>query len=111
MKHQIKLSQLKSFVRESVKRQLVENIASDLLPGSEGKLADYTMKVTKFLDSTLEEAGSLADEGEELMRADYTQKNPSVGERNRLLLVLIGYLRKLKFNLAASNLDLRKMMG
>ena len=47
----IKVSTLKKLVKESVKRRLEENIASDLLPGADGKLASLSAKVEKFLDN------------------------------------------------------------
>lgn len=107
----IKVSQLKKLVKESVKKSLAENLATDLLPGSEGKLSAYATKVEKFLDETTKTAYDLAQEGEDLMRSDYTQKNPSVGERNRFLLTLIGYLRKLHNQLSTSSTDIRKLVG
>ncbi len=106
------VGQLKHTIRETVLREkLKENMATDLLPGSEGKLAAYSKKVEDFLDGITTQAEELALEGEELMKADYTRQNPSVGERNRFFLQLIGYLRKLRSNVAMSMTDLRKMLG
>lgn len=108
----IKTSFLRTLVQESIKKQLSEGeIAKDLLPGADGKLSAYTAKVNKFLEEMSEKAEELAVEGEELTRADYTQKNPSVGERNRLLLNCVGILRKLRTQLSQLPLELRKMIG
>lgn len=105
-------NQFKNIVRESVIAYLSEeSISKELLPGSDGKLSSYTAKVNKFLEKISEEAEELALEGEELMKADYTQKNPSVGERNRLILNCVGLVRKLKTQISQLPLELRKMIG
>ena len=104
---------IKEMVNEKLnnKNPLTEGvITDDLLPGSDGKLSAYLNKVEKFVDKVIEEASDLADEGEELTRANFTG-NTSVGERNRILLTSIGFLRKLRNGLVMSTIDLRKMLG
>ena len=102
---------LESLVKKIVDEKLLsENIATDLIPGSEGKLAKYSEKVETFIDKVIKEASDLADEGEELMVSDLT-KSTNVGERNRMLLTLVGFLRKLRNGLATSTIDIRKMLG
>ena len=104
-------SEIKAMIQEVLKAKLQEaGIVDDLIPGSDGKLSAYMTKVTKFLDSTIEDAEKLALEGEEIMKVNVTQDN-SVGERNRLLLLAIGFLRKVRFTLASNALDLRKAFG
>lgn len=97
--------------RLAKKENLTEGVVTDdLLPGGEGKLSSYLSKVEKFIDKVIEEASDLADEGEELLKVNYTS-NLSVGERNRMILTSVGFLRKLRNNLALSTIDLRKMLG
>lgn len=99
-------------VKEMVKQKFLEEgiISDDLIPGADGKLAKFAEKCEKFIDKTIKEAGELADEGEELMKVDLTQ-NTSVGERNRILLSLVGFMRKLRNGLAVSTTALRKTLG
>ena len=105
-------NQFKNILRESVIAYLSEeNIAKDLLPGADGKLSAYTAKINKFLEKISEEAEELAVEGEELMKADYAEKNPSIGERNRLILNCVGLVRKLRTQISQLPLELRKMIG
>ena len=108
----VNITKVEQLVKEMVKNKLVKEgvITDDLLPGADGKLAAYLTKVEKFIDSTIEDASKIADEGEELMRADFT-RNTSVGERNRMLLTTVGFLRKLRNGLATASVDLRKMLG
>ena len=102
---------LESLVKKIVdEKMLNENLVADLVPGSDSKLSAYSDKVEKFLDKVIEEASDLADEGEELMTTNVTS-DVSVGERNRMLLSFVGFLRKLRNGLATSTVDIRKMLG
>ena len=106
----VNISEVERLVRKMVRDKLVKEgvITDDLLPGGNGKLAAYLEKTEKFIDKTIEEASALADEGEELLRTDFTM-NVSVGERNRIILTVVGFMRKLRNGLATATVDMRKM--
>jgi hypothetical protein len=108
----VNLTKVEEVVKKIVRNKLVKEgvLTDDLLPGSNNKLAAYLEKSEKFIDKTIEEASELADEGQELMRTNFTL-DVSVGERNRILLVMIGFLRKIRNGLAASMIDIRKTLG
>lgn len=108
-------SELKEMIKVYIKEALVEhqatlkeNLANDVLPGANGELVAYTIKVEKFLDATIEEAEKLHEEGSELLAANVL-RDPLVGERDRLILMIMGFLKKMKNGLSTSSVDLRKM--
>ena len=108
----VNITKVESLVKEMVRNKLVKEgvLTKDLLPGGGGKLAAFLIKTESFIDRTIEEASDLADEGEELTRTDFTG-NCSVGERNRILLTMVGFLRKVRNGLATSMVDIRKILG
>lgn len=84
-----------------VKKALTEATGvnySDLLPGAGPELDKYADKVDKFLKETAAKANELAEEADEIMKADILS-HPRVGERNRVLLVRAGVMRRLRQNL------------
>ena len=108
----VNMSEIERRVKAMVHAKLVKEgvITDDLLPGGNGKLAAYLNKVEKFVDKAIEEASTLADEGEEMLRTDFAT-NVSVGERNRMILSMVGFLRKMRNGLAAATIDIRKTLG
>jgi hypothetical protein len=96
----ISVDNLKEMIREAVKGKLNEDLSlqySDLLPGVGGELQEYVLEVDNFLKETAKKANELALKADEMMRADILN-HPKVGERNRILLVRSGALRKLRIN-------------
>lgn len=77
--------------------------------GEDGALRGYATKVLKFIDETVEKADELAAEGEQLSQKNYL-KNPSVEERKRMVLVMVGYLRTVR-NTIGNVLKLRQLIG
>ena len=105
-------SEIKKLVRQAIEKRLPkldESIESELLPGDD-QVADYMGKVEKFIDEFAERAEELAVEGEEMLKTDFANK-AAVAERNRMFLTIIGVMRKIKFNIGAMGLDLRKALG
>lgn len=114
MKSQVTREQILEMVNKSIEKRLNskalnESIEDELLPGDD-KIGDYMEKVEKFVDEFVERAEELAQEGEEMIKTDFA-KNQHVAERNRMILTVIGFMRKHKFNIAALMLDLRKAFG
>jgi hypothetical protein len=108
--------ELEALVKEAVKAKLADlsrkekaalaeaasSLAKDILPGS-GELHKLSKKVDDFLMSTAEKAQELSAELEDEMKVDMLGgTNPSlaprIGERNRMLAVRAGVLKKLASN-------------
>lgn len=107
-------NQLKEMVRSLVKTQLMnesnkEGFLANVLPGKQGEAAPYVSKVTKFLEDTFEKAEELRQEGEEMIASD-VREHPLVGERNRLLLTLMGFLKTFNTVIMPQYLMLRKSL-
>lgn len=112
----VNLVEVQKKIKELVRQKLVQEgvLTDDLIPGAGGKLAAYLDKTEKFIDKTIEEASALADEGEELLRSDFATKDSmsmNVNERNRILLTIVGFLRKVRNGLALTTVEIRKAIG
>jgi hypothetical protein len=94
-------------INESAATATVEQVM--LSGGEDGSLRNYATKVLKFIDETVEKADELATEGEQLSQKNYL-KNPSVEERKRMVLVMVGYLRTVR-NTIGNVLKLRQLIG
>jgi hypothetical protein len=97
----IKIS--KTQLRKMIKEALVKEASSlqkDILPGS-GDLGKLTKKVDDLILKFAEEARELMTEIEEEIKLDMLggegkpSMAPRVGERNRMLMVRVGILKKL----------------
>lgn len=95
----MKISQkeLREMVKEALKE--AKSLQKDVLPGS-GELSKISKEVDDFLMETSEKAKELMAKIEEEMKVDVLGgKNPSlaprIGERNRMLSVRAGALKKL----------------
>lgn len=102
----MKKSQFKNEMKEVLKEGLLSKIVN---PGH-GELDKYLSKVDKVITDTIETCTDLIEEGEEIMEEDILRL-PQVGERNRLILDMIGILRKLKNDLATMPNQTRQKMG
>jgi hypothetical protein len=89
--------ELQEMIRSAVKKKLRESSLdySDLLPGVGDELQEFVTEVENFLRETAEKANELSLKADGIMRADILN-HPKVGERNRVLLVRAGALRKLR---------------
>ena len=98
----IKKEELRSLVKEALAEQLKEisTLQKDTLPGN-GEIGKVAEKVDKLLTETAEEARKLALELEEELKVDMLGGEgkpgmaPRVGERNRMLMIRVGVLKKL----------------
>lgn len=90
---------LTEMVRKALKEET--NIKySDLLPGVGGELDKLVSEVDDFLKETAAKANELAEKADEMMKADVLAA-PKVGERNRVLLVRAGLMRRLRQTVVA----------
>jgi len=89
--------ELKEMVKNIIKNKLNEKFdhKNDIVPDG---VADYSSKVTAFMNKMIKEARELHDEGEEMMRANILSSY-EVQERNRFLLYHVGFLNNLIANL------------
>lgn len=105
----ISKAKLEEMIRAAVKQKLNEAALdyTDLLPGVGKELQEYVTEVDNFLRETAEKANELSLKADEMMRTDILN-HPKVGERNRVLLVRAGAVRKLRENIAAILKHLRE---
>jgi len=96
--------------KNEIKAVLKEGLLSKLVNPGHGELDKYLTKVDSLLSETIEGCDELIKEGEEIMEEDILRL-PQVGERNRLILEMIGILRKLKNDLATIPTQTRQKMG
>lgn len=96
--------------KNEMKAVLKEGLLSSIINPGHGELDKYLTKVDKVITDTIETCGELIEEGEELMEEDILRL-PQVGERNRIILDMIGILRKLKNDLATMPNQTRQKMG
>ncbi|NBP14291.1 hypothetical protein EBU95_07805 [bacterium] len=91
-------------------KNLNEGLMSDLLNPGNGKLDKYTSKVDAFIDDAIETCDELVEEGNGLLEEDF-YRLPQAGERSRLILEMIGLIKKFKYNLENIPWQLRQRMG
>jgi hypothetical protein len=89
---------------------LNEGLMSDLLNPGNGKLDKYTSKVDAFIDEAIETCDELTEEGNSLLEEDF-YRLPQAGERSRLILEMIGLIKKFKCDLENIPWQLRQRMG
>ncbi len=89
---------------------LNEGLMSDLLNPGNGKLDKYTSKVDAFIDEAIETCDELVEEGNSMLEEDF-YRLPQAGERSRLILEMIGLIKKFKCDLENIPWQLRQRMG
>jgi hypothetical protein len=89
---------------------LNEGLMSNLLNPGHGELDKFTSKVDAFIDSSIESCNELIEESNTLLEEDF-YRLPQAGERTRLLLELVGLLKKYKCDLENIPWQLRQRMG
>jgi hypothetical protein len=88
----INKNDLKEMVRKAVVKKLNEALEmNDIVPED---IAPYAKKVDEFIKKTIKEARELHDEGDEMMRSNILSSY-EVQERNRFILVRVGFLNTL----------------
>jgi hypothetical protein len=103
------LKEVKTF--ESINNKSInEGLMSDLLNPGHGELDKFTSKVDAFIDSSIETIDKLIKESNDLLEEDL-YRLPQTGERSRLLLEMIGLLKKYKCDLENIPWQLRQRMG
>jgi hypothetical protein len=100
----------KSEFRKELKAIFKEGLMSKLVNPGNGELDKYVGKVDKFIDSAVDDCEKLIEEGGELMEED-AFRLPQVGERNRMILEMIGMLKKFKNDLISIPTQTRQKMG
>ncbi len=90
-------------------KQLVkESLANELLPAPAPELVKYTQEVEDLIQDTVDKVEKLHEKGKKLLTSDVLT-SPVIQERNRLLLLVIGFLKTLQNRLSSSSVELRKM--
>jgi len=102
-------SVLRGLFREE-KQKIHEGLMSDLLNPGNGKLDKYTSKVDAFIDEAIETCDELVEEGNSMLEEDF-YRLPQAGERSRLILEMIGLIKKFKCDLENIPWQLRQRMG
>lgn len=87
-----------------------EGLMSNLLNPGHGGLDKYTTKVDLFIDESISTCDSLIQEAEAMLEEDF-YRLPQAGERTRLILEMIGLLKKYKCDLENIPWQLRQRMG
>jgi hypothetical protein len=100
----------KSEFENEIKKMYKEGLLSTVVNPGHGELDKYLSKVDKVITNTIKSCNDLIEEGEELMEEDILRL-PQVGERNRMILEMIGILRKLKSHLVNIPTQTRQKMG
>ena len=100
----------KSEFKKELKQIFKEGLMSDIVNPGNGKLDKFVKKVDKFIDESIEACDELVEEGKEMMEED-AFRLPQSGERNRLLLEMIGLLSKFKHSLIEIPTQTRQKMG
>jgi len=102
-------SMLRGLFREE-KQKIHEGLMSDLLSPGNGQLDKYTSKVDAFIDEAIETCDELVEEGNSILEEDF-YRLPQAGERSRLILEMIGLIKKFKCDLENIPWQLRQRMG
>jgi hypothetical protein len=104
--------EVKELLRPIIIKKLIQEglITSDMLPGADGKLAEFAKKVDEFLEETAVKAFKLAEEGNKLRRTNFANSE-SVGERNRFLDTMTGKLMQIRNAIASTSLDIMQKLG
>lgn len=100
----------KSEFKKQLKQIFKEGLMSDIVNPGNGELDKFVKKVDKFIDDSIESCDELTKEGKEMMEEDILRL-PQSGERNRLILELIGLLTKFKHSLVEIPTQTRQKMG
>jgi len=97
-------------LKNELKKTLKEGLLNQLVNPGSGELDKYLTKIDKLITETIESCDDLIKEGEEMTTEDILRL-PQVGERNRLILEMVGMLRKLKNDLISVPSQTRQKMG
>lgn len=92
------------------KMVISEGLMSNLLSPGHGELDKFTSKVDTFIDDSIETIDDLLEESNSLLEEDF-YRLPQAGERSRLILEMIGLLKKYKCDLENIPWQLRQRMG
>lgn len=101
---------MKAFSIKEQKKKLNEGLMSTLLSPGHNQLDKYTSKVDAFIDDSIETCDKLIKESEDLLEEDF-YRLPQAGERSRLILEMVGLLKKYKCDLENIPWQLRQRMG
>lgn len=100
----------KKFLKKELKNTLKEGLLNQLVNPGSGELDKYLSKVDKLISETIDTCDELIEEGEEMTTEDVLRL-PQVAERNRIILEMVGILRKLKNDLISMPSQTRQKIG